>query len=117
MPLHHPHQNLKNLPKIRRASPTSRSSYYYYYSFKMSDNFSNFSFGYDYVTFPTTTSDNKPVIPKTTLRSDGPRPFPQSSSSWTTSTANRESTVTFLLLETTIPSTTTKSTSGPTYKW
>lgn len=82
----------------------------------MSDTFSNFTFGYDYVTFPTTTSDNKPVIPKTTLRSDGPRPFPQSSH-WTTSTTNRDSTVAFLLPETSIPSTTTKSTSGPTYKW
>lgn len=72
----------------------------------MSDNFSNFTFGYDYVSSSSS-------FPKTSVRSDGPRPFPTTLSSSSTSTWG-----------TTIPYTSSSSsshsskswTSGPTYK-
>ncbi|KIH92066.1 hypothetical protein SPBR_03385 [Sporothrix brasiliensis 5110] len=73
----------------------------------MSDNLSNFSFSFDYVT----VAPNK-TVPKTSVRSDGPRPFP---SSWSSSTPTWGNTVSFRLGTSSPPS--TKSwTTGPTYK-
>jgi hypothetical protein len=71
----------------------------------MSDTFSNFSFAYDYVT-------SSKSAPKTSLRSDGPRPFPTTFGSSTTTWG---STVPFI--PTALSSSyTTTWTSGPTYK-